>query len=210
MSRAKHGWHTPDSTAGDEICRPLFLPANDQILALVGGALSELTKPYNFEQVGEYTPEQMAEYFAAILLLWYTGECGGTVAGVPTPFWDDVTDTDDEETTGLQTWYGEVDDPALPAGELTFAENLAIWAFTGFLAVAGTPAAAILFNTSAPSFVLAMRGDDFAQVIRVIVDGEDAATVTTSGDPDELIEVPLYPDPANAVHDVLIVLKELL
>jgi hypothetical protein len=55
-----------------------------------------------------------------------------------------------------------------------------------------------------------MRGDDFGEVIRIILDGQDAATVETTGDPDELIEVPLYGDPELSTHDLLIILKELL
>jgi len=210
MTRANHGWHTPDSLAGDEICRPLFIPGNESVLAIVGGALSELTKLWNYEQVGEITPAEISELMTSMLARWYSEECDGTGNNIQTPFWDDVGDTDDEAPPAEQTWYGEVDDPLLPPGELTFIENAGIWAFTGLLAVAGLPAAAIAFQTTAPSFVLAMRGDSFAEVIRILVDGEDAVTVETSGDPDELFEIPVFPDPDISVHDILIILRELL
>lgn len=208
MSRAKHGWHTPDSTAGDEICRPLFLPANDEILSLAGGALAELTKPYNYEQSGAMTPAETAEYFSSVLNRWYTEPCGG--GGTPTPFWDDATDTDDEFTPETQPWYGFVTDADLPADELTFVENVGIWAFTGLLALTGTPAAAILFHTTAPAFVLAMRGDDFGQVIRVIVDAEEQAEVTLPDDPDFLYELTLNPGDSDLGHDILLVLRSIL
>ncbi len=57
----------------------------------------------------------------------------------------------------------------------------------------------------APRFTLAMRGDDFVEVIRIILDGEEQARVTTSGDPDELIEIPVVGDDALSSHDLLIV-----
>lgn len=124
---------------------------------------------------------------------------------LPTPYWDDATDVDDEAPAETQTWYGYVDDPEAPAGEMTFFEDAAIWAFTGFLALTGTPAAAILFHTIAPSFVLAMRGDDFGEVIRVIVDGYDAATVDTAGSDGAVIKVPIFASPDVSPHEVLIV-----
>ena len=107
-----------------------------------------------------------------------------SVAGeIPTPFWDDVTDTDDEETPALQTWYGYVTDPDGAADELTFVEDAAIWAFTGLLAVGAGAGAAIAFHTIAPRFVLAMRGDSFVEVIRIILDGEEQATGDDDGRP---------------------------
>lgn len=209
MSRAKHGWLTPETLAGDEICRPLFLPANDEVLALVGGALSELTKPYNYEQNGAITPAEISEFMTAAILRWYDEQCGGA-GGTPTPFWDDIQETDDEFPADEQPWYGYVADPFASPNELTLIEQVGIWAFTGLLAVSGLPAAAIAFHTFAPDFVLAMRGDDFAEVIRVIIDGEDYVTVETSGDPDERIDLPIFPSDNPAGHDILIVLREIL
>lgn len=124
---------------------------------------------------------------------------------IPTPFWDEVTDTDDEQPAGTQPWYGYVTDPTLPADELTFVEQAGIWIFTGFLALSGNVGAAILFNTYAGDFTLAMRGDSFVEVIRVIVDAKQHARITTSGDPDDEYIVPIFADPALGSHDVLIV-----
>lgn len=124
---------------------------------------------------------------------------------IPTPFWDTATDVDDEAVPAEQVWYGEVDDPELPPDELSFVENVGIWVFTGFLAVSGTPGAAILFNTLAPEFVLAMRGDDFGEVIRVLVDGQDQALVDTTDRAGEIIEVPIVADPDLSTHDVMLI-----
>jgi hypothetical protein len=50
-----------------------------------------------------------------------------------------------------------------------------------------------------------MRGDDFAEVIRIILDGEDMATVETTGDPDERFEIPLIGDDTLETHELMIV-----
>jgi hypothetical protein len=181
-----------------------YNPAWQQALE---GALRQLQNPATWQGSDA---DKIAALNQADLFAWLLTDPVAGVGKIPTPFWDDVTDTDDGYPTETQPWYGYVDDPDLPANELTFVENAAIWAFTGLLAVSGTLAAAILFNTTAPSFVLAMRGGDFAEIIRILVDGEDAVTVETSGDPDELIQVPLAADPAFSTHDILIILKELL
>jgi len=206
MARRKRGWLTPETLAGDEICRPLFIPANSEVLSIVGGALSELTKAYNYEQSGTVTPEETSEFMTAMLARWYEEQCGGEVDGVPTPFWDEASDVDDAEPEATQTWYGEVDDPEAPAGELTFTENALVWGFTGFLAFSGVPGAALLFHTIAPSFVLAMRGGDFGEVIRIIVDGEEAARVDTTGQAGEVIEIPIAGDSALSLHEIIMIL----
>lgn len=198
---------TPNAPPEGRFCRQLQIPDDPAWVGAVDGALSQLAEAGSWREYGDQTPEETADQMLAMLEeAWALEGCGGAT-GVPTPFWDDVTDTDDEETPAAQTWYGYVDDPDLPADELTFIENAGIWVFTGFLALSGTPAAAILFNTLAPRFVLAMRGDDFSEVIRIIFDGMDQATVTTSGDPDELIEIPVIGEDDGGSHQLLIVRK---
>lgn len=203
---------TPPNMPGENQCRSLEIPSSPEWLGIFNQALLQLAQAYNYEQVNEtdLTPDEVAAYCYQAYEAWLESTCAAGTDEIPTPFWDDVTDTDDQEPVGMQPWYGYVTDPDLPADELTFVESAGIWIFTGLLALSGTPAAAILFNTTAPSFVLAMRGDDFGEVIRIILDGQDAATVEMSGDPDELVEIPLYGDPDLSTHDLLIVLKELL
>jgi len=203
---------TPPSLPEAIQCRSLQIPSSKEWLGIFNQAILQLGNESNYEQVNDtdLTAAEVAEYCLQAYDDWLESTCASGTPEIPTPFWDDVTDTDDEETPALQPWYGYVTDPDLPADELTFVEDAAIWAFTGLLAVSGTPAAAILFNTSAPSFVLAMRGESFAEVVRVVLDAEDAASIETTGDPDELIELPLYPDPSLSTHDILIILRELL
>ena len=197
---------TPNAPPQGRFCRRLLIPDDPYWVGLVDGALSVLAEEGSWRQYGDMTPEDTALEFLNILSeAWAADDCGVSITSIPTPFWDDVTDTDDEAEPENQVWYGYVDDPQLPPDELTFIENAAIWAFTGLLALSGTPAAAVVFNTVAPSFVLAMRGDDFAEVIRVIVDGIDMVMEQTSGNPDELLQIPIFPDPAIEVHELMII-----
>ncbi len=55
-------WLTPTAEAGDTITRLLLIPNNERFIAAVSGALVELTRAYNWEQleVGAMTPENAA------------------------------------------------------------------------------------------------------------------------------------------------------
>jgi hypothetical protein len=200
------GFPTPETTPIEVATRAFCIPGSSAWLAVVMGALMLLADEENWQQLnGGIAVEDAAEAAQLIIDSGYEGTCAAASVDVPTPYWDEVTETDDEATPETQTWYGYVDDPELPPAELTFVESAAIWAFTGFLALSGTPAAAIAFNTVAQDFVIAMRGDDPAEVIRVIVDGVQHAEIDTTGMVDELIEVPVFGDPALGTHDVLLV-----
>lgn len=199
---------TPPELPGEVQCRSIEIPSSQEWLGIFNQALLQLTKPYNFEQVNDtdLTPDEVAAYCYGAYVAWLESTCGGST-DIPTPFWDAVTQTDDQYPADEQPWYGYVTDPDAPADELTFVEQASIWALTGLLAVSGTPAAAILFQTVAPSFALAMRGGDVAEIIRILVDAHDQATVETTGNPDEEFVVSLIGDPDLSVHDILIILQ---
>jgi hypothetical protein len=129
----------------------------------------------------------------------------GSTPVVQTPFWDDASDVDDDASIDMQTWYGYVSDPVAPPGELTFFEDATIWAFTGLLAFTGTPAAAIAFRTVAPKFVLAQRAGDVGEIIRIVIDAEDYATIDTSGRAGEIIRTPVSTTSGTEMHDILII-----
>lgn len=69
---------TPDTAPGTTKCRVLIIPDDKEWLALVTGALSELTHAYNFEQFGTATPEQTAQAFRDMLALYV--DCEPTVS----------------------------------------------------------------------------------------------------------------------------------
>jgi hypothetical protein len=213
IARRRRAWLTPDTVveAADH-CRQLLIPGSEEWLAIVSGALAELTLPYNWEQSGDLTPQEAAEIATSMLLGYYTGSCAqGAEGGVPTPFWDEDTDVDDEYPADAQPWYGTVTDPeaAQEDIELDFVENFAIWTLTGFLAIATWEigaAPAILFSTIAPKFVLAMRRGNFGEVIRILVDGEEAVRVDTGGAAEgTVIRVPVVANPDLSTHNIAIV-----
>jgi len=200
-------WLTPDAIPSETLCRQLLIPDDVGIVGDITGALLSLTKTYNWEKFGTVEPEEMAYAMRLMLLAYLDSECGAT--SVPTPFWDEDTDVDDQEPTATQTWYGTVSDPEAAPAQLDFVENAAVWIFTGFLAVATIEigaAPAILFNTIAPRFILATKRGDLGEIIRILVDGEEAAQVDTSGyAAGEVIRTPIIGDPELTSHQVMII-----
>jgi len=51
----------------DTLCRALLIPNDAEWLAIVTGAISELTYPHNFESFGSISPEETAERFLTML-----------------------------------------------------------------------------------------------------------------------------------------------
>jgi len=198
------GFPTPDSIPETSGCRSFLLPDNADWYGLLMGALQPLMDDERYYEWGSVTPAETAALFAECIESSYDSPCG-TGGLIPTPFWDEASDVDDESEPATQLWYGYVDDPDLPPDELTFIESAGIWAFTGFLALSGTPAAAILFVTVAEDFVLAMRGNDVGEVIRVIVDSKQHALIDTTGHAGEVLEVPIFTDPAASPHTIMLV-----
>lgn len=66
---------TPQSTPDTTICRVLLIPDELYWLAAVQGALDELTKPYNWEQVTGITPQEAAERAIELVQQTYEGKC---------------------------------------------------------------------------------------------------------------------------------------
>lgn len=64
---------TPGEIPEGDICRPLSIPANGEWLAIVSGALTELTKPYNWEQFGAVTVEETIARMQIMIDAYYAG-----------------------------------------------------------------------------------------------------------------------------------------
>lgn len=129
---------------------------------------------------------------------------------LPAPYWDDETDVEAEEPDSSEEWYGGVADPTAPAGSLDFVESAALWAITGFVAVAtfevGGLAPAILFHTAVEKFILIQRRGDAAETIRYLIDNQDMKMLDTSPySPGDLIEVPLVAPAGGGTHELMIV-----
>jgi len=66
---------TPQELPEDDDCRPLSIPASTEWLALFGGALTELTKKYNWEDSGGLSVDETVEKMESIINNWYTLPC---------------------------------------------------------------------------------------------------------------------------------------
>jgi len=68
-------WLTPDNIPEADDCRPLFIPADSTWLALVSGALTELTLPYNWEKFGSLTVAETVAKMQEIIDGYYGTAC---------------------------------------------------------------------------------------------------------------------------------------
>lgn len=163
---------------------------------------------YNWQQRPEstITVEDTVLFWNGVLAAFWDDTACAAGGGYPTPYWDEISDVEDEEPADLQTWYGEVTEPNANPDEMTFVENAFIWTITGFIVYSGQIGAAIAFNTIAKRWVLAWRKGDVREVFRVIVDAADAGEIDTDDyDAGDLIEMQIIGDPALSTHDILIV-----
>lgn len=66
---------TPQELPEGDDCRPLSIPADSEWLALFGGALTELTKTWNWEDSGGLTVNETVEKMLSIVDAWYAAPC---------------------------------------------------------------------------------------------------------------------------------------
>lgn len=66
---------TPEEIPGDDDCRPLSIPASTEWLAIVSGALTELTKSWNWQQQGAVTVQEAVERMQAMVADYYNAGC---------------------------------------------------------------------------------------------------------------------------------------
>ena len=126
--------------------RRLFIPADEEYLAIINGALLELCYSYNFELFGAATPDQVASAFSDMYDKY-------GVDDPDPPFWEDENDVDQTENL-TQPWY----------------DTLADWIITGFLAVTATPGAGVVYYTTIPKLRMALRTGNLGTIARVLLD----------------------------------------
>lgn len=210
----QRGFPTPNNAPGELACRAFFIPGQEDWLALFMGALDALRHDYNYFIDGALSQQEAADAFAAILDDAYARAEAGCMTSVPTPYWDEASETDDEAALADQTWYGYVTITESSSAGLhaldseptvTFVENAFIWAFAGFMALSGDLHAAIVFHTIAPKFVLAFKRGSIGEVIKIIVDGNHAVQAdTTPLAEGEIMNVNVVGDRTLDAHDILI------
>jgi len=197
------GFPTPDEMTTNDGYLVFRFPKENDYAGLLLGAAQALTHFWNFYQWGDMTPEEAAEQWRIIVQEAPYNLIDAPLS-VPAPFWDEDADVNGEATPELQTWYGYVTDLDNPT--TTFVEDVTIYSFAGFLAIAATPAAAILFTTIAPAFVIAIRRGDLGEIIRLYLDGEEAASVDTAAYAEgDVIRVTLAGDPELSTHEIMLV-----
>lgn len=69
-------WLTPEEIPEGVVCRPLLIPDSAEWLAIVSGAILELTRVWNWEEFGELTPDECAERMLVMQQQFYDDACG--------------------------------------------------------------------------------------------------------------------------------------
>jgi len=192
------GFPTPNLLPDDGGYLLFRLPSDNQWAGLILGAVWALAIEYNWYQWGDMLPEEAAEAFRLII---DQAPYNLIENGVPTPYWDDTSDVDDEETPETQTWYGIFDG--------TFQETVENFVIAGFLAYGGCIGCAIKFLTIAPAFRLAWKKGDLGGIIRIFIDGADAGTVDTYDTVESVLEADYVGDPEMEIHEILMYVESL-
>jgi len=191
---------TPPQTVPLEVdCRTLEIPSHPLWLGIFNAAILQTTYAWNYEQINDtdLSPDETAALCYQIMLDYFdTGVCNDDV---PTPYWDDEDNADDEEPVDTQTWYGIFDG--------TFRETVENFVIAGFVAYGAGIGAAITFLTIAPQFRLAWKSGNLGGVIRIFIDARDMGTVDTHAATDGIIEQIFVGDPNLATHEVLMYLE---
>ena len=77
---------TPNSAPSDNKCRTISIPDDPQWLAIVNGALLELTRASNFEEFGSLTPQETADFFFDMFNSYLESECAVLPIGMIATF----------------------------------------------------------------------------------------------------------------------------
>lgn len=179
----------------------IYVAYNPAWIPVLMGAVDQLLLPSTWQ--GNHD-EIIAALNEASLLKFMLQQPVEVESGVPTPFWDEASDLEDEEPAEVQEWYGYVTEPEGDPAGLTFIDDLSIWALTGFIAYSGDIGAAIFFRTIAPSFVLAWRRGDIGEIIRIIIDGAEFGRVdTASAAPGSIVQMPVVA--GEGMHDITMI-----
>jgi len=104
---------TPDGFGETDDCRSLLIPATTDWLAIVSGALTELVKPYNWQQWGTLTVAECVDRMQEMIDLYYEGCLGDCELPTGTPPFRLGEDGHIEQLTGGE-WVAPTGDYTLP------------------------------------------------------------------------------------------------
>lgn len=158
------GWTPPEVVSGHTTtCYQISVPDNDEHRRAFFGALHELTKAYNWDTEGdESKADEIATYWRHLLFYELAEGCESGEPEDEAPYWEDIA-TAAGEGRGTRWDY----------------EDIADWAITAFLAVAGSPGAALFYKTTVPKARLAFQSHDLGAIADVFIDGILAFSVNT-------------------------------
>lgn len=105
---------TPPSIPEGTVCRPLFIPASSEWLAIVSGAITELTKTWNWEQYGVSVEDTLAAV-QVMVEAYYSEECCTVPENCPCPpiYRTGTNGQQQVSMDGMETWQ-DVPQPPLP------------------------------------------------------------------------------------------------
>lgn len=116
---------TPDELPEETDCRSLFIPASTDWLAIVSGALTELTKHYNWEQWGSVTVDEAVGAMQAMVDAYYAA-CENCELPIGTPVFRLDPDTGEVQQLVGGEWVppqGDYELPPTPAREESTQEE---------------------------------------------------------------------------------------
>jgi len=102
---------TPEELPEERACRALLIPDNYEWLALISGALTELTKEWNWEQWGAVSISDTVTEMQEIINGYYNEPCGGSC---PKMIRIGINGQPQQSTDGGETWEDTTGDEAVP------------------------------------------------------------------------------------------------
>lgn len=108
---------TPEEIPEATDCRSLLIPASSEWLAIVSGAINELSQEWNWQQEGAVTTEEAAQAMLAMWLDFVSSTCGSSCRRI---FRVSITGEFEQSDDGGETWTtpsGDAEVPATPARE---------------------------------------------------------------------------------------------
>lgn len=174
------------------------------------GALWELTNDKNWQQVGDMTPAEAADMMQDVIWNAYDTD-EGICPVLEAPYWDTYANADDEAPEGAtEAWYGELVPVAslLADDELTWRENLGIWAIAGFIAYAGQIGGAIAFIPFARRFVLKFRGNPLGAIAEIFIDGAKLTTLDTASAEERIQAIDIQLPDDDEEHEIWVAVGE--
>lgn len=182
------GYPLPDlESIETTVCVNLILPDNPELLRAFWGQVFALSNHWNWGlEITEDTRDaarEVGEYWRQI----YADNRDSNIEYV-------CPEADEEDEDDAPYWDDAESMAGAGEGTKWGYEEIADWGVTAFLAVAGSPAAALFYRTTVPRARLAFQSMDLGDIVNIFIDGILAGSVNTaSAVPGvaEIIEVPI-------------------